>query len=250
VFNHPWLIRRAVDLILGQTYRDFQLVVTNDAGPPPWDRLESIRDTRLVRFNMKENRGPYYANHVALTATEHEYFTVHDSDDWSQNDRLEVLLSRIGGAEAAVDGWTRHGSNGQATKIKSTPTLVGHRGTRSLWHIAHHKGLWRTESVRRLTFGPQFRVGWDTYLMHLAALALKVEWVDYYGYNQERQPGSLITSAKTGPNSKFRAQIIVEMDRLWNEVKAEPDRLDDILKPVPTMQAHIDSDVKRLRALL
>lgn len=251
VYNHPWLIRRAVDLILGQTLKDLQLVVVNDAGPSPWNRLEGIKDERLVRFDLPKNRGPYYANAVVLAATGRELFTVHDSDDWSQRDRLQVLVDHQGTADVVCDGFTRHGNNGQVTTFKPQPNLIGHQGARSLWHIAHHKGLWKTEALRTLGMGPQFRVGWDTYLMHFAALTLKVEWVmDYFGYNQERQPGSLITSPKTGPNSKLRAAHVVEMGRLWKEVQADPSRVAEILQPPEDVAVLVAEDAERLRGLL
>lgn len=247
----PWLVRRAVDLILAQTFKDLMLVVVNDGDAAPWNRLESIKDERLVRFDLEKNRGPYYANQVVLDATSRPLFTVHDADDWSQSDRLEVLHSKLGKmVDVAVDGFTRHGTNGQTTLMKTQPELVGHSGARSLWHIAHHKGLWRTESLRPLGMGPRFRVGWDTYLMHFAALALKVEWVKYYGYNQERQKDSLITSPQTGPRSKLRAEAIAVMGQMWNEAKADPSRIADICAPTPDIAAVLAVDADRLRSLL
>lgn len=251
MWKTPWVVRRAVDLILAQTHRDLQLVVTNDGDKADaWNWLAGLKDSRLVRFDLEKNRGPYYANQVVLEATAAPLFTVHDSDDWSQSDRLEVLYGRLGAADVAVDGFTRHGLNDQTTRIKTTPNLIGHQSQRALWHIAHHKGLWQTDALRPLTMGPQFRMGWDTYLMHLAALCLKVEWVDYYGYNQQRRAGSLILSPQTGVKSKARTEAIVKMAEMWRQVQADPSTVAEVCRPSEDLQAKIDADVERLRGLL
>lgn len=248
-YQTPHLIRRAVDSILTQDV-DLKLVVVNDGGGDVWEPLEDIEDSRLVRFDLAKNRGRYYADAVTLAANPYELYTIHDSDDWSESGRYARLLSELGGMDVAVDGWTRHGQNDSVQKFKSRPELVGHRTGRSLWHIAHHKGLWTTEALRGIGMPAQFRVGWDTYLMHIAALTLKVAWVDYYGYHQQRRKNSLITSPLTGVQSRHRASAIVELDRIWNVVKDEPDRVTELCVPSPDLAAQILQDVGRLQGLL
>lgn len=246
-FQTPFLIRRAVDSILTQDV-ELKLVVVNDGGGAVWEPLADIEDPRLVRFDLAKNRGRYYCDAVTLAANPYELYTIHDSDDWSESGRYSRLLSELGGMEAAVDGWTRHGTNGGVQRFKSKPELVAHRTGKSLWHFAHHKGLWNTEALRTIGMPAHLRVGWDTYLMHVAALTLKVAWVDYYGYHQQRRPNSLITSPLTGVQSRHRAQAIVELDRMWKEVQAEPDRAAAIV--TTELQAEVQADAERLLRLL
>lgn len=250
LYQTPDLIRRAVDSILGQTYTDLRLVVVNDGGTKPWGPLEDIADKRLVRFDLPKNRGRYYADAVTLAANPFDYYTIHDSDDWSESTRLEVLFMLCGGLDVSVDGWTRHGLNDQVARFKSRPELLAHRSGRSLWHIAHHKGLWNTEALRTIGIPAHLRVGWDTYLMHIAALTLKVSWVDYYGYHQQRRKNSLITSPLTGVTSRMRAAAIVELDRIWKAVEAEPERAAELVAPPADLQAQIRLDADRLLRLL
>jgi len=249
-YQTPELVRRAVDSILGQTYRDLRLVVLNDGGPSPWSRLADITDERLVRFALTKNRGRYFADAVALAANPYEFFTVHDADDWSDSTRYQTLTERMNGADLACDGYIRHGLNEQVERHKPKPELIGHKSSRSLWHIAHHKGLWRTEALRTIGMHPGYRVGWDTYLGHLAALTLKVEWVSYYGYHQQRRKNSLVTSRATGIQSQLRAKAIEAMEEIWKQVKAEPERVTEICAPPPYLQALVEGEAERLRALL
>ncbi len=65
------LLRRAVDSILAQTHRNLTLLVINDGNPTPlWPALADIDDARLVRFDMDTNRGRYFADGVAIAATD------------------------------------------------------------------------------------------------------------------------------------------------------------------------------------
>jgi hypothetical protein len=94
------------------------------------------------------------------------------------------------------------------------------------------------------------RVGWDTYLMHFAASELKMNWVRYFGYHQERQKGSLTQAPGSGVQSKLRAATVAQMDSLWKAYKESPERLTEILRPDTRLQKEIDSDAERLRKLL
>jgi hypothetical protein len=250
-YQTPFLIRRAVDLLLAQTYPDLRVVVTNDADRwAPWPFLADIKDDRLVRFSLTKNLGRYYADAVALAANPYSLFSVHDSDDWSETTRFAHMMDVLNEADAVCDGFVRHGSNGQMEKHKPRPELIGYRSGRSLWHFAHHKAIWKTEALRPLGMGPRFRVGWDTYLMHFAALALKVEWVKRFGYHQERRKGSLTQSATTGIASKHRADTIKLLDAMWNQAQADPTQVFRICAPEPDLAAKIEADAARLRELL
>jgi len=69
-FQRKEQVRRATESILGQTYTNLTLIVVNDGDDdPPWDQLADIRDSRLVRFDLKSNHGRYFADAVVLNST-------------------------------------------------------------------------------------------------------------------------------------------------------------------------------------
>src|SRR6516162_10435922 len=90
-------IRRSVVSLLGQTYKDIVVVVLNDADleTPPWPMLSDIRDSRLIRFDLSHNRGPYFASQVLLSASRYPYFLVQDADDFSHTERVALLLQAM-----------------------------------------------------------------------------------------------------------------------------------------------------------
>src|SRR4051794_19059853 len=93
-FNCQNYIRKAVESLLAQTYKDLIIVVINDGDfeTSPWPTLSDINDSRLVRFDIEENRGPYFATQIVLNATTAPYLIIQDADDWSELNRVEVLM--------------------------------------------------------------------------------------------------------------------------------------------------------------
>src|ERR1051326_6628430 len=102
-------LRRAVESVLGQTHGDLTLIVINDSGPPePRDLLADIKGPRLVRFDLGANRGRYFADAVALAASDDQYFMAQDAGDWSSPDRAALLYETLreenaGGAFCAIN---------------------------------------------------------------------------------------------------------------------------------------------------
>src|SRR5271165_2672374 len=89
-------IKRAVESLLDQSYPWVRVIVINDGDPvAPWRELASIRDARLVRFNLKANHGCFFCWEVARRATPDHFFMMQDADDWAAPDRAAALLSSM-----------------------------------------------------------------------------------------------------------------------------------------------------------
>lgn len=94
-------IRKAVESILAQTHRGLLVIVVNDGDDQAtWGELTHIDDPRLIRFDLKANRGRYFADAVVLNTIDSPYFAVQDADDWSEPQRLAVLLRALREAHA------------------------------------------------------------------------------------------------------------------------------------------------------
>src|ERR1700729_1819257 len=157
------LLRRAVESILAQTHGDLTLIVLNDGEQPgPWDLLADIKDRRLVRFDLDANRGRYFADEVALSATSDRYFMIQDADDWSSLDRAALLYEALrednaGAAFSAIERYVAGEPHELSTPGCTLPPLP------QLTSIAYHFGLYRTQSLRAIGgYYGGFRFGYDT----------------------------------------------------------------------------------------
>ena len=216
-------LRRAVDSILNQSHKKLCLVVVNDGDESPWKLLQDIDDPRLVRFDLGENRGRYFADAVVLAATESEYYLVQDADDWSEKNRVEVLLDSIrrNGASAAVSAcqlWKQQ-QNGKIVKHKllEYDKLLQHPTSKFEFRSDHH-GLFRSNALRALGgYYGGYRVGYDTLLMNLLSLTGKVAYVQTVLYNRVMRPGSLTTSSRTGMLSAYRHDVRLSLAQIYKQ---------------------------------
>jgi glycosyltransferase involved in cell wall biosynthesis len=216
----PYL-RRAVESILAQSHRDLTLIVLNDGEQPgPWDLLADIKDRRLIRFDLDANRGRYFADAVALSATSDRYFMVQDADDWSELDRAALLYEvlRENNAGAAFSAIVSY-STGRPRKVSCPACTLA--PPPQLTPIAYHFGLYRTQSLRAIGgYHGGFRLGYDTLIPSLLSLTCRLGYVDVPLYHHDRREGSLSTSPDTGMTSQARREVLTRLEALYEQAYA------------------------------
>ena len=91
----PYL-KKCVDSILGQTFRDFELLLIDDGSPdgcPAICDAYAARDSR-VRVIHKENGGLVNARNTGVRAAVGEYICYVDGDDWVAENLLETVYRK------------------------------------------------------------------------------------------------------------------------------------------------------------
>lgn len=86
------LLRKSVDSVLQQTYKDFEFIICDDGSTN--DTLEELNnlsqlDSRIKILSYKQNRGLNHALNVCLAASKGKYIARQDDDDISKPERLE-----------------------------------------------------------------------------------------------------------------------------------------------------------------
>lgn len=112
-FNSNQRIRCALASLLGQTYRDLEVIVVDDASTDTTGdvvRAIAASDPRVMYVRMPRNVGTYVAKSIGLRLAKGEFVTCHDSDDWSHPMRLEqqvLPLLKNKRLVATVSQWVR-----------------------------------------------------------------------------------------------------------------------------------------------
>ncbi len=91
-YNYGRFIKRAIDSVLEQTCRDFELLIIDDGS------VDDSRDT-IARYAghpqvtpiLQKNRGLNITNNIALRAARGRYVMRLDADDWLDPHALEIL---------------------------------------------------------------------------------------------------------------------------------------------------------------
>ena len=92
-YNAEKFIREAIDSILNQTFRDFELLVLNDGSTDSTQTVvESYDDARIQLIN-KENEGVAKTLNAGLQIARGKYIWRHDADDISLPRKLEHQVS-------------------------------------------------------------------------------------------------------------------------------------------------------------
>src|SRR5688572_25469083 len=97
-FNTSSRVEAAIASVLGQSWRNLELIVVDDASQDDTHkRVQSLaaRDARLRFIRLPRNAGTYVAKHVGLQHALGEFVTCHDSDDWSHPCRIERQLAPL-----------------------------------------------------------------------------------------------------------------------------------------------------------
>lgn len=91
VYNAEATLAYAVRSILGQSWRNIELIAVDDASTDgSWPMLlrMAAADPRLRPIRLPVNAGPYVAKTLGLRQTRGAWITGHDADDWAHPHRI------------------------------------------------------------------------------------------------------------------------------------------------------------------
>jgi glycosyltransferase involved in cell wall biosynthesis len=104
-YNRANLIGRAIQSVLDQTYKDFELIIVDDGSI---DYTEDIikefqkKDKRIKYIRREKNRGGSAARNTGIKAARGEYIAFQDSDDEWLPEKLEKQMNVFENAPAEV----------------------------------------------------------------------------------------------------------------------------------------------------
>lgn len=97
-FNAVSFIDKAIESILNQSYKHWELLVIDDGsndGSIEIVKEFASKNSRIMVFSNRNNRGVSYSRNVGLYHASGEFITFHDADDISHPQRIEYLLFEL-----------------------------------------------------------------------------------------------------------------------------------------------------------
>ena len=99
-YNRPKDLRRTLECITGQTYKNLEIIVSDNCSPGP--ETEAIvrefmaKDARIQYFRQQENKGGEFNFKFVLGKATGEYFMWAADDDYFEHDTLiSKLVSKV-----------------------------------------------------------------------------------------------------------------------------------------------------------
>ena len=97
IYNSENYLRQCLDSIMGQTYKNFECLLINDASPDHSADIcrEYVSKDSRFRYFEQENGGVSSARNLGIECSKGQYITFINSDDWVESDHLEVLYRAL-----------------------------------------------------------------------------------------------------------------------------------------------------------
>ena len=120
--TEPAFLREAISSVLGQTFRDFELVLLDDCPDDPREGVVREFDDPRIRYERNErNLGITPSRNRLVEMSRGEYLAVFDHDDVCRADRLEKQVAYLDSHPdcGVVSSWTREIPSGNVVRWPS-----------------------------------------------------------------------------------------------------------------------------------
>ena len=95
-YNRSWCINRAIDSCLSQTYKNFEIVITDDGSSDNTEEIiEEYNSDKIRYFKFDKNQGVIKARNNSIINSKGEWVLLFDSDDELNTNCLEVFIDNI-----------------------------------------------------------------------------------------------------------------------------------------------------------
>lgn len=120
-YNRGNVIKRSIDSVLVQTYRDFELIIVDDASEDDTKRRVDEYNNPRIRYIRNINKlGANGARNVGIQNAKGEYVAFQDSDDFWEVDKLEKQINFLdahGEIDIVYSRYKYYWINGEVTLI-------------------------------------------------------------------------------------------------------------------------------------
>jgi len=95
-YNHASFLQRAVASVLGQTYKNWEIIIVdNDSIDNTDEVIASFNDERIFVHKINNNGVVAASRNAGIRAARGEYIAFLDSDDWWSERKLEICSKQI-----------------------------------------------------------------------------------------------------------------------------------------------------------
>lgn len=149
VFNAEKYLTKCLDSILGQTYKNIELLLINDGstdGSPAICDKYAKTDKR-VKVLHKENGGVSSARNMGLELGKGDFVSFVDADDWLELDAISRIIQNI--------------SEYNCDAVIFEYSIVDENNLKQHKNHAHLQGVMNTEKAVECTISPVSRFVWS-----------------------------------------------------------------------------------------
>lgn len=233
VYNEEAKIRRALDSLLAQTFRDFEIVISDNASTDGTERicLEYANSDRRIRYFRNEtNLGIIHNFRRVVELAEGRYFMWAAADDWWHPKFIHRLVQELdrhpqaGVAMSALRRLREDGTVFQAHRFEGATNpsamshlmlLMGMASANTPFHFFIY-GLFRAGIIKEAVSNPAPDVpAADRLLMCRIALATRFRYVDEFLHDRTVRDKPMLERLASEQSMKSEAADPLAYTRTW-----------------------------------
>ena len=210
-YNRAWIIDRAIQSVLDQTFVDFELIIIDDGSSDDTaDVLENYSDKRIIRLSSA-HLGQCGARNLGLSRARGKLISYLDSDNRWHPNFLEVMTASMGrnvliysGQNLLLSERLSHGERiiGRRTRTRAFNPQAMLKGNLIDTNAAMHTAAVLKE-VGNFDVELEHSVDWDLFVRMVIAHPLRVAYVDQilgdYHYYTSASSTTITNTADNGP---------------------------------------------------
>ncbi len=269
VYNTQNYLKRCLDSISNQSFKDFELIVVNDGSTDDSTKIlddYSKKDDR-IKVIEKKNGGLSSARNRGVEASKGEFLLLVDSDDFIERDLLEVLNKNLDDEPDLIRFQIREVQKDEIKDYMEIPfdTVAGDEAFKKIveYHFVENAWCYLYKSSFFKINNFQYEEGLyheDFGLTPLViAVSSKVKSIDYIGYNYVINENSIMTTKDYKKIKKKAYDFLSQYENLVKKISELDISNKDIFKSFLANSVIIKSlelknedyrvFVKRLRAI-
>ena len=93
-YNYGKFIKKAIDSVLNQTFKNFELIIIDDGSKDKSAKIiKQFQNKSKIKVVFQKNKGLIVSNNLALRMSKAKYIMRLDSDDWLDPHALEIMFN-------------------------------------------------------------------------------------------------------------------------------------------------------------
>lgn len=209
-YNTDKYLKKTMDSIFGQSFKDFELIMVDDGSTDDTPSLldgYAERYPDIIRVFHKENGGQSTARNLALEKAKGEYILFWDSDDYAEVDYIERLVTTAVANDSEVVLSGSHYIDENGVVIENLNYPVDRFPNYPLRRLSPHGKLYRRDFLDRhnIRFVPGKLYEDNPFNIKALFLCRNLVILPYTGHYQVVHPGSSMSSTLTPDKVPFDA---------------------------------------------
>ena len=229
-YNVQDSIKRAIDSVLEQTYKDLELIIVNDASTDDTENIiNQYSDERIKYLKHYINRGAGCARDTGIKAATGDYITFLDSDDYYSKDCIETLVNatKDGKIDVISPGFISVDGNKEIPKIPSPTTVKTNLYIYDNSYTLHFLNiqLLRKSLFDNVEYSHRRFIEDSATFIKLLYYAKSRRVIDYAGYYYVQNQNSLIHSCSPYKNFVYNMLCAKDTCEFYAQV-GKPEKFD------------------------